>query len=73
LFLPFLNKFQASASVESANNTELVERLHRQVRDLESENTELRRAIPHLKNYEGQDCTKFVFFLIIFLPKNKNI
>ncbi|KAL7074003.1 hypothetical protein ACQ4LE_006503 [Meloidogyne hapla] len=54
------SKGSASTSVESANNTELVERLTRQLRDLESENLELGRAIPHLRDYKGEDCTKFV-------------
>nr|CAD2187288.1 unnamed protein product [Meloidogyne enterolobii] len=67
-----ISRGSASASVESANNTELVERLHRQLRDLESENTELKRAIPHLKNYEGQDCTKFVTGKLSELEEQKS-
>jgi hypothetical protein len=57
--------FSVSTSIESANNTELIEKLTRRLRELESENLELGRAIPHLEDYKGDDCTKFVFFLNI--------
>uniref|UniRef100_A0A915MRE1 Zinc finger ZPR1-type domain-containing protein n=1 Tax=Meloidogyne javanica TaxID=6303 RepID=A0A915MRE1_MELJA len=50
----------ASTSAESPNYAELIDRLTRQLRILESENLEFRRSIPHLKDYKGEDCTKFV-------------
>ncbi|CAK5090595.1 unnamed protein product [Meloidogyne enterolobii] len=50
----------SSTSAESPNYAELIERLKRQLRILESENLEFRRSIPHLKDYKGEDCTKFV-------------
>nr|CAD2175038.1 unnamed protein product [Meloidogyne enterolobii] len=50
----------SATSAESPNYAELIERLTRQLRILESENLEFRRSIPHLKDYKGEDCTKFV-------------
>nr|CAD2127525.1 unnamed protein product [Meloidogyne enterolobii] len=54
------SKDSASTSAESSNYAELIESLTRQLRILESENLEFRRSIPHLKDYKGEDCTKFV-------------
>ncbi|KAF7634943.1 hypothetical protein Mgra_00005688 [Meloidogyne graminicola] len=64
--------FSASAFVESPNNTELIGRLNRQIRDLQSDNLELTRAIPHLKDYKGDDCTKFVTEKLNELEEHKS-
>jgi hypothetical protein len=48
-------------STNSNMANELVE-LKRRLRDLESENLEMKRAIPHLKDAKGDDCTEWVCY-----------
>jgi hypothetical protein len=57
-------------STNSNMANELVE-LKRRLRDLESENLEMKRAIPHLKDAKGDDCTEWVCSSFIKVVMNK--
>ncbi|KAL3072640.1 hypothetical protein niasHS_017614 [Heterodera schachtii] len=62
---------RTSVSTLDRPNKEIIESLSRRLREFESENLELKRALPRLKDAKGDDCTEWAIKIIEELEEER--